>query len=121
MNRMKSSMIPWGIVVDDQIVTDKSKVLQKWKKDFELLLNPSGGDYLIIPDTHDELNDTDNSMLNLRITTQDIRNHLNRAKRGKATGNDDIPFEVLNNDLCIAYMVVLFKKCFRTGTMSEEW
>ena len=70
--------------------------------DFELLLNQSGGDDLTNTDTHDELNDTDNSMLNLRITTEDIKNALNRAKRGKAcSGNDDIPIEVLNNDLCI--------------------
>ena len=41
--------------------------------DFELLLNPSGGDDLTNTDTHDELNDTDNSMLNLRITTDDIK------------------------------------------------
>ena len=86
-----------------------------------MLLNPSGDDYLTIPDTPDEFNDTDNSMLNLRITTHDIGNALNRAKRGKATGNDDIPIEVLNNDFCISYMVELFNKCFSTGTMPEEW
>ena len=51
------------------------------------------------------MNDTDNSMLNLRITTEDIKNALNREKRGKATGNDDIPIEVLNNDLCIMYIL----------------
>ena len=121
MNSMKSSMIPWEIVVDNRIITDKFKVLEKWKMDFELLLNPSGGDQLINTDTHDELNDTDNSMLNLRITTEDIKNALNRAKRGKATGNDNIPIEVLNNDLCISYMVVLFNTCFSTGTIPEEW
>ena len=82
---MKSSMIPWEIVNDNQIITDKSKVLEKWKKDFELLLNLGGHDDLTIPDIHDELNDADNSMLNLRITTEDIKNALNRAKRGKAT------------------------------------
>ena len=65
---MKSSMIPWEIVVDNRIITDKFKVLEKWKMDFELLLNPSGGDDLTNTDTHDELNDTDNSMLILRIT-----------------------------------------------------
>ena len=85
MNSMKSSMIPWEIVDHNQIITDKSKVLEKWKKDFELLLNLGGDDDLTIPDIHDELNDADNSMLNLRITTEDIKNALNRAKRGKAT------------------------------------
>ena len=96
-------------------------VLEKWKKDFELLLSPSGGDDLTNMDSHDELNDTDNSMLNLRITTEDIKNVLNPAKRGKATRNDDIPIEVLNNDLCISYMVVLFNTCFSRGIMPEEW
>ena len=67
------------------------------------------------------MNDADNSMLNLRITTENIKKALNRAKRGNATGNDDIPIEVLNNDLCILYMVVLFNKCFSTETMPEEW
>ena len=79
--------------------------MEKWKKDFELLLNPSGGNDLINTDTHDELNDTDNTVLNLRITNEDITNALNRANRGKATGNDDIPIEVLDNDLCISYRV----------------
>ena len=59
-------------------------------------------------------------MLNLRITTLDIKNALSRAKRSKATGNDDIPIEVLNNDLCISYMIVLFNKCFSTGKIPEE-
>ena len=89
--------------------------------DLELLLNPSGGDDLTNTNLHDELNDTDNSMLNLRITTEDIKNALHRAKRDKATGHDDIPIEIMNNDLCVSYMVVLFKKFFSTGTMPEEW
>ena len=89
--------------------------------DFELILNPSSGDDLTNTDTHDELNDADNSMLNLRIATEDIKNALNRAKRDKVTGNDDIPIEVLNNDFCISYMVVLFNTCFSTGTIPEEW
>ena len=72
MNSMKSSMIPWEIVVDNQIITDKSKVLEKWKNS-ELILNLGGGDYLTNTDTHNELNVTDNSMLNLRITTEDIK------------------------------------------------
>ena len=59
-------------------------------------------------------------MLNLRITTEDIKNALNRAKLGKVTGNDDIPIEALNNDLCISYMVVLFNKSFSTGTMPQN-
>ena len=122
MNSMKSSMIPWEIVVDNQIITDKSKVLEKWKKNFELLLNPSGGDDLTNTETHDELNDTDYSISNLRITTEDIKRALNRAKRSKATGNDESPIEVLNNDLCtcISYMEVLFNKCFITGSMPEK-
>ena len=37
-----------------------------------MLLNPSGGDDLTNTDAHDELNNTDNSMLNLRITTENI-------------------------------------------------
>ena len=51
MNSMKSSMIPWEIVVDYQIITDKSKVFEKKMMDFELLLNLSGGDDLTNTDT----------------------------------------------------------------------
>ena len=51
MNSMKSSMIPWEIVVDYQIITDKSKVFEKRMMDFELLLNSSGDDDLTNTDT----------------------------------------------------------------------
>ena len=73
---------PWKVVVDNQIITIKSKVLEKLKKEFELISNPSNVHNFTDTNTSDDLNDTDNSMLNLKITTaREYGNALNRAKR----------------------------------------
>ena len=43
------------------------------------------------------------------------------ANRGKATGIDEIPVEVLNNTTVVAFLVSLFQACFASGVILEEW
>ena len=46
---------------------------------------------------------------------------VNGAKRGKACGVDQIPSEVLQNDVSICFLHVLFNVCFDKGLVPALW
>ena len=116
--------IPWEVINDDQSISvDHNIVLNRWKTDFEQLLNssqsvteitpePMSGVYPVICDT---------TTLNADITVDEVRFALVSAKKGKALGEDGIPIEVLHNDRCLAYLVNLFNVCFMDGYIPDAW
>ena len=60
-------------------------------------------------------------MLNTMISKSEVKESIMNAKRGKATGIDEIPVEVLNNTTAVAFLVSLFQACFASGVIPEEW
>ena len=123
--KKKSSVgIPWEVVENDGTVNhNKNDILNRWKSDFEQLLNQQ-----IVPDMSDSailLNisqcTADLTPLGLVITIDEVQGALNRSKNGKSMGDDGIPVEVLRNDWSIAYLVKLFNVCFHTGTVPDQW
>ena len=60
-------------------------------------------------------------MLNTTISKSEVQESIMNAKRGKATGIDEIPVEVLNNTTAVAFLVSLFQACFAFGVTPEEW
>ena len=103
----RKRQIPWEVVTDDNSISvDHNTVLEKWKNDFETLLNCDrdrmqndvpvmSGNYPVLVDT---------STLNTAISAAEVRFALNTAKRGKAMGYDDIPIEVLQSEQCAEYL-----------------
>ena len=100
-------------------------MLEKWKNDFETLLNCDrdrmqndvpvmSGNYPVLVDT---------STLNTAISAVEVRFALNTAKRGNAMGYDDIPIEVLQSEQCAEYMYLLsfFNCCFNSGSIPDIW
>ena len=116
--------IPCEVLNDDQSISvDHNIVLNRWKTDFEQLLNssqsvteitpePMSGVYPVICDT---------TTLNADITVDEVRFALVSAKKGKALGEDGIPIEMLHNDRCLAYLVNLFNVCFMDGYIPDAW
>ena len=42
-------------------------------------------------------------------------------KRGKASGIDNIPIQVLENDTAVSFLHVLFNACFDNGSVPADW
>ncbi len=56
-----------------------------------------------------------------RITLEEVRLSLARAKKGKAIGWDGIPLAVVRYDSAILYMHHLFNICFESGIIPKIW
>ena len=115
--------IPMEIVGENgDLVRDKNAVLERWKSDFQKLSNPVNDtpamiNYGTTPNGVDEVA----HILNDRITKDSVRNAVMSANKGKATGCDQIPVEVLQNDVVINFLHVLFSRCFNSGFVPHEW
>ena len=121
----RNKRIPMEIITESgEINNSKEQILSKWKTDFSDLYNvsyttnesTSYDDDKVIQKVK-EPNDT----LNRGITVQDVRKAVNALHMNKATGNDSIPADVLQSDICIHFLHRLFCVCFVTGKIPEAW
>ena len=55
------------------------------------------------------------------ISKQEIIQALVKSKKGRATGFDELPVEVLFNNSCISFMYKLFNRCFNCGIYPSMW
>ena len=114
--------IPWEVVHSDgSISTVKAEVLERWKSDFEQLLNSNDADPHLMVTSDINRQEIDTQSLNCDITFDEVRQSTLSANRGKALGDDGIPVEVLNNRNCIVYLTRLFNTCLRSSTVPELW
>ncbi len=122
INKRENRHIPWEIVrTDGSISSCRAEVLERWKVDYEQLLNPEGAPNRVghIPDQlYREINAEE---LSTNITLHELRYALGQAKRGKALGEDMIPVEVLNNKGGLQYLLQLFNVCFTSGMIPMSW
>ena len=87
---------------DSSVSRDLDTVLNRWKHDFSSLFQTSKSS----PHQPENGHETNHQNLpdmnfNSHISIVDVRNALLSVNRGKASGIDIIPVEVLNNDTCI--------------------
>ena len=68
-----------------------------------------------------EENIIDYENLNNDITYEEVLKAVTGAKRGKATGPDDVPVEVLCNSTVIGFLSVLFDICFKKSLVPGDW
>ena len=100
----KSCRIPEEVIINGNVVTEKSKVLHKWASDFALLYNGSH-DSLEYHKRHlvgeqeiknnSNIDDLDLTLLNNPITVTEVKDMTKQIKRNKAISVDQIPNEVL--------------------------
>ncbi|KAH3827075.1 hypothetical protein DPMN_129004 [Dreissena polymorpha] len=54
------------------------------------------------------------------FTIEEVRKCIIQAKFAKAPGHDDIPNVLLKNDLALAMLHSLFRRCYVSGTVPSE-
>jgi hypothetical protein len=62
-----------------------------------------------------------NMLLNFPISFQEVQYMVKRLKRNKATGIDNIPYEMLMNNDVIKVLFNMYSKCFSNGTVPSIW
>ena len=121
----RRNMIPWETIEYDEVVSDKERVLRKWRQDYERLFRENGDNRFddehlnnvrsILNDGSDNTllaNGTECSQLNYPITRNEVIDAVSAAKTRKAVGVDEIPAEVLKNDICVDILFKLISACF---------
>ena len=58
---------------------------------------------------------------NQHIRIFEVKKVIDAAKRGKASGIDNVPVEVLKNDTAVSFLHVLFNICFDNGIVPADW
>jgi hypothetical protein len=105
---------------DGSIKTDKNYVLNKWKNNFRTLFQRNGTRDIEL-DNSEFNTELDVSLLNELITRDEVLQAVLRAKLRKAVGIDDIPAEVLKNDVAVNLLFQIISGCFNLGKVPVQW
>ena len=124
-------------VYDEQgnVTSDPDIVCEKWSTDFSSLYNQRDTEAQFDNQFYDEIlkhkrlleeNMLDplyeeNTSLNHTINRNEVEHAVFRAKNGKASGIDKIPYEVLKNQSIVDTLHSLFNLCFDTGIIPSIW
>ena len=122
-------------IIDEngELVTERDKVLARWKADFSKLLNldQKGFDDNFFKKCNQETLLMENNMLDplyesnlelhMVITEDEIKKMLPKCQNGKAFGADEIPNEVLKNDAMVKLLTQLFNLIFDFGEILDKW
>ncbi len=107
------------VVLDNgNISSNVTDVLTKWQRDFSNLLNSNTVEDRDVFLPHENI--LSDNILDRHISILEVKTAIDRAKRGKACGSDNIPIEVLKNDTSVSFLHVLFNICFDTGTIQRH-
>ena len=63
----------------------------------------------------------ENMLLNHTINQNEVEHAVFRAKNGKASGIDKIPYEVIKKQVIVDTLHSLFNLCFDTGIIPSIW
>lgn len=104
-------------------------IMKEWSRHFSELLNVNAEDshetrklpMPNIPPINEHHNALHQIVLNRTISINEIHFALEKAKIGKAVGNDVIPMEILKNNTMSQVMLDLFNTCFSTGRIPSKW
>ena len=95
-------------------------MLERWKSDFENLLNQNSDQVIVSNDNINE-NTYDATILNETITREEIAKAVEHAKLRKACGIDDIPAVVLKNPTAVELLYIICNGCFELGKVPDRW
>ena len=132
ISQANKKTIPMEVTLDHGSISfNVSDVLSKWCHNFNSLSNSSGqmtDNDLGTSGVNTCSNMTDNTSnqqrqqkFNQHISIFEAEKAIDSAKRGKATGIDNIPTEVLKNDTAVSFLHVLFNICFDNGIVPYDW
>ena len=106
--------IPWEVVENGAVVSDRKTVLNKWQTEYCKLYNEDAGQQFDDNHLHEVVNsvstnsvprctDVDSSVLDVPISRDEILRAVNRGKCGKAAGLDFKPAEALNTAIVLIF------------------
>ena len=95
-------------------------MLERWKSDFENLLNQNSDQVIVNNDNINE-NSYDATILNETITREEIAKAVEPAKLRNACGIDEIHAEVLINSTAIEFLYIICNGCFERGKVPGQW
>ena len=123
ISQTKKNKTPFEVVLDDgTISSDKQVVFERWERDFSDLLNSNAESDMNQENNHNSrTRETTYPMLNDHISIFEVKKVIDDAKRGKSVGIDELPSEVLKNDISVSFLHVLFNICFVTGIVPSVW
>ena len=98
----RKKLIPMEVLLDQNCLsTDTKDVLAKWKNEFSNLLTSASKNINVV-DPGNQFSRTDD-ILDAHFSILEVKNALDKAKKGKAFGVDLIPVDVLNNDTSVIF------------------
>ncbi|MES9883911.1 MAG: reverse transcriptase family protein, partial [Sedimenticola sp.] len=134
MANERPNRIPCEVIdVNGEVITDKDRVLNRWKDDYERLYSSEGeGNDFNAPHldnikaaisnrngaTFQQQNCDD---LNVPITRAEVHKAVFRTKLHKSAGVDAIPAEVIRNDTCVDLLHKIIAFVFASGNIPSEW
>ena len=65
--------------------------------------------------------DRDISFFDGNISSLEVTHAVESARRGGACGIDQIPSELLKNDVAVLFLHAMFNVCFDKGLVSDIW
>lgn len=128
--RQQRDLICEALDAEGNITRDVPTVMNYWTADFSSLYGtaPDGEfDEDFLSERVEDLAQGQNvdegggTELNRDITLLEVKRVVDKAKKGKATGVDCIPTEVLQNTTCILALHRLFQVCFTSGLLPSIW
>ena len=119
----------------NEVSKNTNEILLKWQSDFKHLYNLTENadkfDDEFLEEcknlkTHLENNMLDplfehNIFLNRDLSIEEIKNCVNKTKNNKATGLDEIPYEVLKYENVIPLLKDFYQFCFDTSLIPNMW
>jgi hypothetical protein len=64
---------------------------------------------------------TSESTFENNISVLEVIKAVEKSKRNKAPGFDNIPYEVYKNDIAISFLHILFNVCYQSGKTPSDW
>jgi len=112
--------IPMCVRCDDgSMNTNIHEVLLQWETDFHDLYNAK---QVNAKENNCEINmAVPTSLMNEMFTRDEILKVVAKAKKGKAMGPDNIPYDVLKSEVSIDMLTILFNKCYSSGYVPSLW
>ena len=115
------------------LTNDKNDVSEKWQLEFSILYNSiqiqnvNKANLEQIKKLNQGMEscgaiaDNLSIVLNCDISFHEVEYQINKAKRNKSFGFDQIPNEVLQHPDCITALYYLFKLCFDHCLVPSQW
>ena len=101
-----------------ELLVEPDKIAERWKEYFQELLN--------VPDNIQEgagIDDGERDDNTDEISTEEVKRELKRMKNGKATGEDDLPIEIIKagGEDAVDWLCKLFNCAYREEKTPKDW